>query len=54
MINTIKNVTLDSMIYLPQTYDGAGDILGKAKGAASMFRLKTENDKDASFQYASH
>ena len=42
------------MIYLPQTCDGAGDILGKAKGAASMFRLKTENDKDASFQYASH
>ena len=54
LINTIKNVTLDSMIYFSQTCDVAEDVLGKLKGAASIFCLKTENNRDVLFQYASH
>ena len=36
LINTIKNVNLDPVIYLSQIYDGVGNI-GKVKGAVVTF-----------------
>ena len=37
-----------------QTFDGAGKMSGKTKGAASQFCLKTENEKAVYFHCRSH
>ena len=54
LIKTLKNVDLDPMICRSQTYDSAGNISGKVKGAAAIFSSKTGNDKAVYFNCTCH
>ena len=54
LINTIKNANLDPLMCRSQTYDGAGNMSGKVKGAAATFCLEAGNDKAVYFHCASH
>ena len=54
IINCLSNVGLDTDKCRCQTYDGAGNMAGKERGAANQFRLKTGNMKATYFHCASH
>ena len=44
LITTLKDVGLDIMMCQSQTYDGAGNMSGKSKGSAAVFRSETGNE----------
>ena len=54
IITSIRKVGLDTDYCRAQTYDGAGNMAGKQKGAARNFQLKTGNEKATYFHCASH
>ena len=54
LINTLKNGNLGPIMCRSQTYDGAGHMSGKLKGATAIFCSETGNDKAVYFHCASH
>nr|XP_054760699.1 52 kDa repressor of the inhibitor of the protein kinase-like [Lytechinus pictus] len=54
IIKCVINVGLDPMMCRSQTYDGAGNMAGRQKGAANQFRENTNNSKAIYFHCASH
>lgn len=54
IIQCLSKVGLDTDKCRCQTYDGAGNMAGKQKGAANQFQLKTGNMKATYFHCASH
>ena len=54
IIQRLSNIGLDLSKCRCQTYDGAGNMAGKEKGAANQFRVKTGNEKAIYFHCASH
>ena len=53
-IQCLSKVGLDTDKCRCQTYDGAGNMAGKQRGAANQFQLKTGNMKATYFHCASH
>ena len=54
IINALNNAGLNPLMYRAQTYDGAGNMAGKEKGAAVKFCSKTGNKKAVYFHCTSH
>ena len=54
LITTLKDAGLDVMMCRSQTYNGAGNMSGKSKGEAAVFRSQTGNESAVYFHYASH
>ena len=54
LITTLKDAGLDVMMCRSQTYNGAGNMSGKSKGAAVVFRSETGNESAVYFHCASH
>ena len=54
LITTLKDAGLDVLMCRSQTYDGAGNMSGKSKGAAAVFRSKTGNENAVCFYCASY
>ena len=54
MVKALQDSGLDPKMCPSQTFDGAGNTPGKTNGAAAQFCLKTESEKAAYFQCASH
>ena len=54
IINTLDNAGLYPGMCRAQTYDGAGNMAGKEKGAAAKFCFETGNEKAVYFHCTSH
>lgn len=54
IIECLEKIKLNPKNCRSQTYDGAGNMAGKQKGAANQFQVKTGNDKATYFHCASH
>ena len=54
IVGCVQDVGLDPQKCRSQTYDGAGNMAGKQRGAARMFQLKTGNDKAVYVHCQSH
>ena len=54
IINALNNAGLNPLMYRAQTYDGAGNMAGKEKGAAAKFCSKTGNKRAVYFHCTSH
>ena len=54
IINALNNAGLYPQMCRAQTYDGAGNMAGKEKGAAAKFCSETGNEKAVYFHCTSH
>ena len=54
IINTLNNAGLYPQMCCAQTYNGAGNMAGKEKGAAAKFCSETGNEKAVYFHCTSH
>ena len=54
LVKTSEDSGLNLMMCRSQTFDGAGNILGKTKRAVARFCLKTKSEKALYFHCASH
>ena len=54
IINALNNAGLNPQMRRAQTYDGAGSMAGKEKGAAAKFCSKTGNEKTVYFHCTPH
>ena len=54
VINALNNSGLNPQVCRAQTYDGAGNMAGKEKGAGAKFCSETGNEKAVYFHCTSH